>query len=87
MHGNPIDLIVGLGYDDEDATSHEAGHLLQESPILRQMALDLQPVVSGDVQQFDGWIWVPGAEHVRSWMGIPLVAHDRMIGVLMIIKR
>ncbi len=81
--GDVPDLIVGLGYADEEMTSQEAGRLLQNSPVLQQMARDLQPVVSADVRQLEGWIWVPGAEHVRSWLGIPLVSHGRMIGVLM----
>jgi two-component system cell cycle sensor histidine kinase/response regulator CckA len=77
------DLVVGVGYADEQVTSREAGKLLRESPILRQMAHDLQPIVSGDVRHLDGWVWVPGAEHVRSWLGIPLVAHGHMLGALM----
>jgi PAS domain S-box-containing protein len=78
------DLVVGVGYGDEHTTSREASHLLLDSPILRQMAADLQPVVSADVRELEGWIWVPGAEQVRSWLGIPLVAHGQMIGALMV---
>ena len=81
--GEVPDLIVGIGYADERMTSREAGNLLQDSPILRRMARDLQPVISADVRQLDGWIWMPGAEHVRSWLGIPLVTQGRMIGALM----
>ena len=82
--GNVPDLVVGMGYEDEGLASREAGRFLQQSPILRRMAACLQPVVSPDVRQLDGWIWVPGAENVRSWMAIPLVAHGRLIGVLMV---
>ncbi len=82
--GNAPDLVVGVGFADEQMTCQEARGLLQESPILRQMARDLQPVISADVRQLEGWIWVPGAEHVRSWLGIPLVAHGTMIGALMV---
>jgi signal transduction histidine kinase len=81
---NKPDLVVGVGYSDERMTSHESRRLLESSPILAQMSRDLAPVVSGDVRELDGWIWVPGAEHVRSWMGVPLVARDRMIGALMV---
>ena len=82
--GDMPDLVAGIGYADEASTSREASHLLQHSPILQHMACDLQPVLCEDVRELDGWIWVPGAEHVRSWMGIPLVAHGRMIGALML---
>jgi PAS domain S-box-containing protein len=81
--GDAPDLVVGIGYADEQLVCHEAGRLLRDSPILRRMAQDLQPVVIADVRQLDGWVWVPGAEHVRSWIGIPLVARGQMIGALM----
>ena len=82
--GGVADLVAGVGYGNGEFTSREAGPMLQRSPILSQMARDLKPVVSGDVREMEGWIWVPGAEHVRSWMGVPLVAHGRMIGALMV---
>lgn len=84
QENNLPDLVVGVGYADERMTSRESRHLLENSPILAQMSRDLRPVVSGDVQELDGWIWVPGAEHVRSWMGVPLVAEGKMIGALMV---
>jgi PAS domain S-box-containing protein len=78
------DLVVGVGYGDEQLTSTEAGRLLRDSPILEKMARDLEPVLCEDVRQLPGWTWIPGAVHVRSWLGIPLVAHGRMIGALML---
>jgi len=78
------DLVVGAGFEDEQFTSAKARELLRESPILQRMARDRQPVMSDDVRHLEGWTWVPGAEGVRSWMGIPLVVQDRMIGALMI---
>ncbi len=82
--GNVPDLVVGVGYADEQMVIREAKQLLGDSPILRQMARDLQPVVSADVRQLDGWILVPGAEHIRSWLGAPLVIRGQMIGALMV---
>ncbi len=80
--GQP-ELVVGLGHADEKTTSRAAGDLLGSSPILRQMALDLQPVIIADVRQRPGWIWIPGAEHVRSFLCAPIVSRGRMIGALM----
>ncbi len=82
--GDAPDLIVGVGYEDEQMTSLEAGQVLSDSPILSQMARDLQSVISGDVRQLDGWTWVSGAEHVRSWLGVPLLVRNQMIGALMV---
>jgi len=82
--GYTPDLVAGIGFQDEGMTSREAGKLLGDSPILRRMARDLQPVLSADVRHLEGWIWVPGAEHVRSWLAVPLAIHGRMIGALMV---
>ena len=81
--GQGPDLMAGIGFYDAQMTSREAGRLLENSPILLQMSRDLQPVVSADVRQLEGWVWVPGADHIRSWLGVPMVARGQMIGVLM----
>ncbi|MEA3350160.1 MAG: GAF domain-containing protein, partial [Chloroflexota bacterium] len=82
--GNKPELVAGSGYADVEMTTSEAKGLLENSPILSQMRQDHQPVFCPDVRELEGWIWVPGAEHVRSWMGIPLVTRGRMLGALMI---
>ncbi len=76
-------IATGIGYSDEQATSQVTGDLLKSSPILAEMARSLEPVIIPDVREHPGWIWVPGAEHVRSFLGVPIVSRDRMIGVLM----
>ncbi len=77
-------LVTGDGYVDERLTSRAAEDLLRNSPILHRMATDFQPVIIPDVRQHPGWIWVPGATHVRSFLTVPIVAQDRMIGALML---
>lgn len=86
---NPRDeqpeFVAGIGYEDEVMTSQEAQQLLKNSPILAQMAQDLQPVLSSDVRHLAGWIWIAGADHVRSFIAVPLVGYDQeMMGALMI---
>ncbi len=76
-------LVSGIGYANETITSQLASHLLRTSPILAQMARDLQPVIIADVREHPGWIWVPGAEHVRSFLAVPIISRDKMIGALM----
>ena len=82
--GDAPPLVVGRGYAGEGQAIRESGQLLQDSPILRRMARDLQSVVSADVGHLEDWTCVPGAEHVRSWLGIPLIAQGRMVGALMV---
>ena len=78
------DLVAGIGYEDEKSTSQSASALLKDSPILQQMAGDLLPITISDVTQHQGWIWIPGAEHVRSFLGVPILARQKMIGALMV---
>ena len=77
-------LVAGAGYTDEKLASQTTGDVLNNSPILARMATDLQPTIIADVRQHPDWIWVPGAEHVRSFLAVPTVTHERMIGALMI---
>lgn len=81
--GQP-EFVAGAGYDDPAVTTQAATDLLKSSPILAQMAEDHQPVLSPDVRELPGWIWVPGAETVRSFMAVPLLRRDRMLGVVML---
>ena len=76
-------FVVGLGYQDENLTSQSARNMLKDSPILSQMVQDLQPVVISDVRLHPGWKWVAGAEHVRSFMAVPIIFRQMMIGALM----
>lgn len=78
------ELAVGLGYRDEEFTNLVSATVLKESPILMQMARDHKPILSPDVHELPGWMWIPGAEHVRSFVAVPMMAYERMIGVLMV---
>jgi PAS domain S-box-containing protein len=80
--GQP-DLIAGRDYTNEKMTGRAVNELLKDSSILKQMAQDLKPLTIADVREHPGWIWIPGAEHVRSFLAVPLIARQRMIGVLM----
>jgi PAS domain S-box-containing protein len=84
---NRAELVVTPGYPDENLTLREAVRLLEHSPIFAVMRADLQPVLSGDVRRLPGWIWVPGAEAIRSFMAVPLAIRGRMIGALMVDSR
>jgi PAS domain S-box-containing protein/putative nucleotidyltransferase with HDIG domain len=80
--GKPT-LVAGVNFINENLTSQAVGELLKDSPILKQMVQDLKPLIIADVREYPSWIWVPGAEHVRSFLGVPLVSRLRVIGVLM----
>ena len=49
--------------------------------LLRRLYLTQESVVVPDTKCEPGWEWKPGAEHVRSWLGVPLVASGKVIGL------
>jgi PAS domain S-box-containing protein len=77
------ELVAGTGYADEELTTRASVELLRHSPILAKMSQDMRPVLTGDVNHLPGWIWVPGATHVRSFLAVPLIVRDKWIGSLM----
>lgn len=81
--GTPA-LVAGVGYEKQEMVQSRSGDLLKDSRILSKMAKDLQPILIPDVRQHPDWIWVTGTEHIRSFMGVPVVASGEMIGTLMV---
>ncbi len=52
-----------------------------ENPLLRRICDTKQSLVVPDTQCEPSWEWMPGADHVRNWMGVPLVASGKVIGL------
>jgi PAS domain S-box-containing protein len=52
-----------------------------ENPLLRRICETKQSIVVPDARQEPGWQWMPGADHVRNWMGVPLVSSGKVIGL------
>jgi PAS domain S-box-containing protein len=48
---------------------------------LRQVVHSRQSLLIPDVHTFPGWTTTPGSEHVRSWLGVPLISGGEVIGV------
>ena len=82
--GGEPEFITVSGFTDQETTMREAKQLLKNSPILYKMSQDLQSIISPDVRQLDGWIWVPGASDLRSFIAAPMVYRKKMIGTLML---
>lgn len=58
----------------------------EQTPLTTDVLYGERPVILADAQALPGWIWVAGGRHIRSWMGVPLRAHDRVIGMFSIDK-
>lgn len=55
---------------------------VEGSHIMSRVATRREPMVCPDVQQEEGWENIPGVPLIRGWIGAPLVARDRLVGVL-----
>ena len=59
---------------------------LNTNPILQRICSTKQSVVVSDTHRDPGWQWVSGAGHVRNWIGVPLVAAGKVIGLYSVDK-
>jgi PAS domain S-box-containing protein len=56
------------------------------NPILQRLCSTKQSVIVADTHNERGWQWVNGAGHVRNWIGVPLIASGKVIGVYSVDK-
>jgi PAS domain S-box-containing protein len=54
---------------------------LNTNAILQRICSTEQSVVVADTHREPGWQWVSGAGHVRNWIGVPLIASGKVIGL------
>ena len=56
------------------------------NPLLRRICATKQSVVVADTNNEPEWQFVTGADHVRNWMGVPLVTAGKVIGLYSVDK-
>jgi PAS domain S-box-containing protein len=49
--------------------------------LLRQICETKQSLLVSDTKDEPRWQSIPGSEHIRNWMGVPLFAHDEIMGL------
>ncbi|HEX6719199.1 MAG TPA: PAS domain S-box protein [Pyrinomonadaceae bacterium] len=54
--------------------------------ILRRICLTKQSLVVPDTHEEPDWEFVEGADHVRNWLGVPLVTSGKVIGLYSVDK-
>jgi PAS domain S-box-containing protein len=53
----------------------------EQNPHLEQIARTGKSLLIADTRQYPGWTECPGTGEVLSWLGLPLVAGERVIGI------
>jgi len=56
--------------------------LLNEMPPIEQVARERVPLIGPDALDCADWLPVEAPDPVRSWLGVPLISKDEVIGVL-----
>ena len=83
-----VQLVVNEGIRVDAVRGPEQESLLNqvyqtsEKEIIQSILLDVEAVVVEDLKLLENWIEFPGSQGVRSWLGVPLVARGKKIGVL-----
>lgn len=73
------------GYQDVE-TTRAIVFDANTNPLLRRLCSTMQTVVVDDTRKEPAWETVSGADHVRNWMGVPLVAAGKVIGLYSVDK-
>ncbi|MCC7358955.1 MAG: GAF domain-containing protein [Anaerolineales bacterium] len=76
--GERLTLVAHSGLKAAEQTGLAFGALAH----LRQVLASGQPLIIGDTSENPGWSQLQGAEYIRCWMGVPLAAQGRAIGLL-----
>ncbi|MBI5567000.1 MAG: GAF domain-containing protein, partial [Chloroflexi bacterium] len=74
---------VVRGYErwGDPAVVHAATFNVQTNPIFELLLTTRQSCLIADTRTHPGWETRPGVEHVRSWLGVPLIAGGYVIGL------
>ncbi|NTU80671.1 MAG: GAF domain-containing protein [Chloroflexales bacterium] len=74
------------GYERWTELQHVQGLRLdtRESGVLHRLVAGGRSIVIADTQLDPGWQPLPGTEHIRSWLGVPLIAQGQFVGLFSI---
>ncbi|MCZ7546545.1 MAG: GAF domain-containing protein [Anaerolineae bacterium] len=57
---------------------------LERFPTFARLFRERRPLLVRDTAQSEAWQAARGSEHIRAWIGVPLIARDEVLGVLSI---
>jgi len=77
--------VAARGFSDESLALNVYPRSSQNSAW--RVVQNKTPLIVADVQNVEGWEGRTGLEHIRGWMGIPLIARNQVIGVLTLDSR
>jgi GAF domain-containing protein len=80
LEGQHLRVVAQHGFRfPEQAKVHLS---IDQFPHLQEAISQRIPVIISDTYTDPRWLSFPGVEHIRCWMGVPLIVKDRVIGLL-----
>ncbi len=76
----------GYGPYGGDQAVRAAALSVDETPTLHKMVRTRQPVIIPDVHADPDWVHLAEPKRLRAYLGVPLVVHDEVLGVLALLS-
>lgn len=75
-----LTLAAGRGFEDLEKVRRVVAELSDSETLANWLGQEV--IVIADTHKDDRWVIYPGTEHIRSWIGAPLLVKGRFIGML-----
>ncbi len=83
LRGNELEIVAARGFPPTaDPLKIRVSLLGDDNDLFRHIYLTQQPLSLPDVSERPDWQYVPGLPPARSWIGVPLIRADKVIGML-----
>ena len=74
-------VIAARGFSDLDRVMGTT-YRVSENTLASLIVYEQQTVNIADITDDPRWIWLPGTKKIRSWIGVPLLVKDQVVGLL-----
>ena len=78
-----LEFAASKGYP-EQVNMEQARELANSNPVFSRILATRQPAAIEDVSSYTAWPHIPDTAPTRSWLGLPLVQNDTVLGMLSI---
>jgi signal transduction histidine kinase len=85
--GGQLYFAVQRGFPEDERSRTLSIAISQKDDVFVQMSQTHQPVIVADVTKVTGWQIIPWLPLNQSWMGVPLVARGRTIGMFSVTRQ
>ncbi|GAB4492085.1 MAG: hypothetical protein Fur0016_25820 [Anaerolineales bacterium] len=82
-HNGRLEFAASRGYA-QHVDMEQARELANRNPVFTKILSTRQPAAIEDVSSYTAWPHIPDTTPTRSWLGLPLVQNDTVLGMLSI---